>query len=100
MPINFSDDLLSAATNGLNRIVESVRNEFVGSYRAEHSFYPDEARARLERAVEDAKEDFIRDGRRSQYCGCHNLNSCWFVRRTALRLKTEASPAAIRKRST
>ena len=101
MPINFSDDLLSAATNSLNRIVESVRNlEFVGSYRAEHSFFADEAESKaLERAVEDAKEDFIR-AMDDDLNTADAITSIFMLVRSANSAASQngkASPAAIRK---
>ncbi|NLT11239.1 MAG: cysteine--tRNA ligase [Clostridiaceae bacterium] len=61
MPINFSDELLAAATNSLNRIIESVRNlEFVGSHRSDSRFEDvDSESEALEKAVTEAKEAFI-----------------------------------------
>ena len=61
MPINFSDELLQSAQNGLDRIKTAVESsDFILSHESDAGLSPDDAAAKeLANAVSDAKTSFI-----------------------------------------
>ena len=59
MPINFSADLLQAATNSLNRIRNGVENVRFKAKAAPASDASAEARKEMETAILSAKKDFV-----------------------------------------
>lgn len=60
MPINFSDDLLQAASNSLSRITNAVENLRFKSRAETNDAIDPEAQRALNAAVRKTKEDFIR----------------------------------------